>query len=148
MPHRTIDDVIQSQSLLTANPTAAVSSVIERMNQANVGSILIVDEVDSLMGIFTERDALTRVLGQNLDPKTTPVSEVMSAETITLESSQPLMYAFFLMQENGFRHIPILRQGKPVGVISLRDMMSVDLAQLEDVLNRKNALSEVIGFGG
>ena len=148
MPHRTIQDILRHQTLLTTNPSTTVSEAIHQMNRARVGSILIVDELEVLLGIFTERDVLTRVLGKDLDPKTTALADVMSQGPITVDLAQPLMYAFFLMQEHGFRHIPILNQGKPVGIISLRDMMSVDLAQLEDVLTRKTDISEVIGFGG
>ena len=148
MNHRTIQDIIQNQTLVTTQPSTVVSEAIGRMNQAGVGAIVIVDDSDALIGIFTERDVLTRVLGQDLDPKTTPLAEVMSKRPIALDVSRPLMYAFVLMQENGFRHIPIVKGEKAIGIISLRDMMSVDLAELENILKRKDDLSEVISFGG
>jgi CBS domain-containing protein len=80
-----------------------------------------------LDGIFTERDALNRVLAARLDPDATPLGEVMTREPITLSPQTPVTEALRLMSEIGFRHIPIVEQEEVHGIISLRDFVGVEL---------------------
>ncbi len=87
--------------------------------------MLILDDGDRLAGIFTERDALLRVLAEGLDPAATPVSEVMTPEPETLTPLQTVRSAMHLMVSGGLRHVPIVPVGgRPTGVVSARDVVA------------------------
>jgi CBS domain-containing protein len=110
---------------LVARPEASIADAIRIMREGRHGSVLIVDRADGdrLVGIFTERDVLLRVWGSGLDITTTPVSMVMTPEPVTLPEEAPLSQAIDLMAVRGFRHIPIVRSGSPVGFLSVRGIL-------------------------
>jgi CBS domain-containing protein len=116
---------IDSVSRLNPNPPLqiapadSVAEAVARMRQANVGCILVC-EGDRLAGIFTERDLLRRVLASGR-PLTVAVSEVMTADPVTVEAKDPVGVAVRRMEEGGYRHLPVLdERGKPVGVLSVK----------------------------
>jgi CBS domain-containing protein len=81
------------------------------------------------MGIFTERDAVFRVIAKGLDPTTTRLADVMTVEPITLSPEKSYGHALLLMQENGFRHVPVVQNGVPIGIISSRNAMDPEMEQ-------------------
>ncbi|MDO8462400.1 MAG: CBS domain-containing protein [Deltaproteobacteria bacterium] len=93
---------------------------IEKMNQSKIGCLLVMDG-DKLQGIITERDILFKVLGQK--KLTSPISEVMTTTPDTLEEDDSIAYALNKMSVRGYRHIPILKEGKASGIISIRDIL-------------------------
>jgi len=130
MPQRSIRDIIQHQTLLTATAQITVRDACQRMAEARVGAILVVEK-DQLTGIFTERDALNRVLAQGLDPDTTPLARVMTGEPRSVAPERPLGYALHLMHIGGYRHMPVTVAGRPVGMVSVRDALGEELLQFE-----------------
>jgi CBS domain-containing protein len=100
------------------------------MNAHNVGA-LVVMEGDTLEGIFTERDVLTRVVAQDRDPDLTPLAEVMTTSLVTLGPDDWALDALRLMSEIGFRHIPVVEHGRVFGMISLRDFVGAELQQFQ-----------------
>jgi len=110
---------------LVARADATIADAIRIMREGRHGSVLIVDRAggDRLLGIFTERDVLLRVWGSGLDITTTPVGMVMTPEPATLPEDAPLSEAIHLMAVRGFRHIPIVRSGTPVGFLSVRGIL-------------------------
>ncbi len=94
----------------------------------NVGAVLVV-EGERLLGIFSERDVVFRVIAKGLDAKATLLSEVMTVDPKTLEPGKTYGHALLLMQENGFRHVPVVENGKPIGIISSRNAMDPDLEE-------------------
>jgi len=107
--------------LLSVTPTTAVSEAVKTMNDANVGAVVVLDQ-RKLAGIFTERDVLTRVVGAGRDPRTTPVSEVMTSEVRSVEPATPVEAALQLMSERRHRHVPVLQGGEVQGMISMGDI--------------------------
>jgi len=94
------------------------------MREGRHGSVLVVDpRRDNLVGIFTERDVLIRVWGAGLDVNTTPVHRVMTPDPVALKEDDIVAYAIHLMGVRGFRHIPIVRDGHPVGFVSVRGIL-------------------------
>lgn len=130
MPQRTIREVIRGQHMLTASEESTVRQAVRRMVDTQVGAILVI-RGGLLIGIFTERDALTRVLAHGLDPDTTPVALVMTPEPRTVTAERPLSYALHLMHTCGFRHLPVVDNGRPVGMISVRDALDSELIQFK-----------------
>jgi CBS domain-containing protein len=105
-----------------------VSNAAKLMRTKSLGALLVVED-GHLVGIFTERDALFRVLAPGLDAHTTTLREVMTADPITLGPEKTYGHALIVMHENGFRHIPVVEDGKAIGIISSRDAMDPDMQE-------------------
>jgi CBS domain-containing protein len=109
------------------------------MKQRNVGSVLVLDD-GRLAGIFTERDALFRVLAAARDPATTTLGEVMTPQPQTMHPDEPFVRALRVMHEGKFRHLPVVEFGRPLGVVSVRDALDDDLVELRwDLEQREEA---------
>ncbi len=146
MPRRLIADIISGRTLITGHKNDTVRDACRVMAQNRIGALLVV-EGDRLAGIFTERDALNKVLAAGLDPDETKVAQVMVADLQTIRPSKPLAYALHMMAEGGFRHVPVLDdQGRPVGMVSARDALGADLVELERELKRQEQLESSIGY--
>ena len=123
-----IKNLMERKKFLTASPETTVSNAAKSMASKNVGAVLVVQD-ERLVGIFSERDVVFRVIAKGLDAKTTLLSEVMTADPKTLEPGKSYGHALLLMQENGFRHVPVVEDGKPIGIISSRNAMDPDLEE-------------------
>jgi CBS domain-containing protein len=107
---------------LTVSPRTTVAEVLRLMVARAVGCVIVGDE-QTLVGIFTERDALVKL---NVDVEALghhPVSEFMTASPETIAHDAPIAFALHKMDIGGYRHIPVLTDGKPTGVISVRDIL-------------------------
>jgi CBS domain-containing protein len=125
---QTIKNVMDPNRFLTAAPDQTVSDASSMMQTRNVGAVLVIAD-GKLMGIFTERDAVFRVIAKGLDPTTTRLADVMTVEPITLSPEKSYGHALLLMQENGFRHLPVVQNGVPIGIISSRNAMDPEMEQ-------------------
>ena len=123
-----IRSVMERKKFITVAPDTTVSQAARLMAAKNTGAVLIV-EGDQLTGIFTERDVVFRVIAPGLDPKETVLREVMTANPKTLGPTQSYGHALVIMQENGFRHVPVVEQGHAIGIISSRNAMDPDLEE-------------------
>ncbi|MCK0507845.1 MULTISPECIES: CBS domain-containing protein [Aromatoleum] len=143
MPRRRIRDVIEHQSILTAPRDISVREATRRMAQAGVGAIMITD-AERLVGIFTERDALVRVLAAGLDAESVRLDQVMTASPQTAMPDIPLGHALHMMYDGGFRHIPIVDNGRPIGMVSARDALGQELVAFEVELERRDAITDLL----
>jgi CBS domain-containing protein len=116
------------KKFFTSDPSASVSEAAKLMRAKNLGALLVVTN-GRLVGIFTERDALYRVLAQGLDPGVTTLGDVMTPDPVTLGPERTYGHALLVMYENGFRHIPVVEDGQAVGIISSRNAMDPDLEE-------------------
>jgi CBS domain-containing protein len=117
--------------------TATVDEAIQRMLVRRQPGVLIVDDEGRLAGIFTERDIVTRVVGQGLDPRRTPLSAVMTANPEALRAGDRVAYAVHCMSVAGYRTVPLVdAERRPIGVVTVSDVIQW-LANLfpEAVLN-------------
>ena len=112
--------------LVAVHPGTSVADTIRAMNQQHTGCAVIADEATGeLVGIFTERDVLTRVAVRPLDPERTPVAEVMTRDPDTLPAEASVAFALRQMTVEGYRNIPLVDAGRrPVGVIAVRDIVA------------------------
>ncbi|MCK6412559.1 MAG: CBS domain-containing protein [Azonexus sp.] len=146
MPRRMISQVIAGQTLLTASPATSVRAAAEAMAERRVGAVLVL-EAGRLAGIFTERDALTKVLAAGLDADATSLVQVMVANPQTIAADKPLAYALLMMVDGGFRHVPVVdAAGVPIGMVSARDALGQDMVELERDLDRLSELEKSIGY--
>jgi CBS domain-containing protein len=143
MPNRKISDVIRNQKILCADAALSVRDAASRMAAERVGSLLIVAH-GRLAGIFTERDLLNRVVAPGLDPERTRLAEVMTRDPQTIAPDRPISHALHMMYEGGFRHMPVVEDGKPLGMISIRDALGAELTEFESELQRRDTLTEIM----
>jgi CBS domain-containing protein len=102
-------------------PGDRLAQVVERMNAHKIGSVLVM-EGERLVGIFTERDVLVRVVAAKRDPETTLVGDVMTKDPMTIEPSVTVQEAMRLITDKRFRHLPVAERGKVVGMVSIGDL--------------------------
>jgi CBS domain-containing protein len=131
-----IREVMQRKEALSLPPETTVSEAAELMAAKKIGAAMVVER-ERLIGIFTERDALFRVLARGLDARTTRLAEVMTAEPLTVGPNSSYGYALIMMQENGFRHAPVVDNGKPIGIVSSRNAMDPELEEFVSEANRR-----------
>jgi len=144
MPHRLIETLIQHQRIVTIQMTSTVTETARLMQQCNIGAIMVVAE-GRLSGIFTERDALFRVLAQGRDPQTTVLGEVMTQDPETITPDKPFGHALHMMYEGGFRHVPVVEDGIPIGIVSARDVLGPELEEFACDLQRRGHIAESLG---
>ncbi len=131
MPTRVISNIIAGRPLVSGTQDMTVRAACRLMAEKKIGALLIVDNSRSV-GIFTERDALNKVLAGGLDPDSTKVVQVMVRDPQTIRDDKPLGYALQFMADGGFRHVPVVdANGVPLGMVSARDALGQDMVQLE-----------------
>lgn len=145
MTQRPIRSLIGKQKILTATSEIAVAEAARLMKKHRVGAVMVVDGKGHLAGIFTERDALYRVLAEGRDPKATRLAEVMTPHPQTLTSDKPFGLALVMMYEGGFRHVPVVENGKPVGMVSARDSLGPELQEFVSEIERRKHIGEILG---
>jgi len=131
-----IKNLMKPKKLLTAPPDMVVGEAARRMAAKNTGAVLVVENA-SLVGIFTERDAVFRVLAKGLDANTTPLRAVMTPDPATLGPSSSYGHALLLMHEKGFRHVPVVDGDHVLGMVSARNAMDPDLEEFVSEARRR-----------
>lgn len=123
-----IRSVMEQKKLVTTAPETTVAQAAKLMVKRNVGAVMIVED-ERLIGIFTERDAVFRVIAKGRDTQTTTLAEVMTKSPRTVEPERTFGYGLLMMHENGFRHLPVIENGKPIGIISARNALDPDMEE-------------------
>jgi CBS domain-containing protein len=131
-----VGSVMQRRMLLKAPPETLVSKAAKLMADKNVGAVMVV-EGDHLVGIFTERDIVFRVVAQGLDARKTRLADVMTPAPDTVDPDKPFGYALLRMHERGFRHLPVIRDSKLVGIVSSRSAMDPELEEFSSEARRR-----------
>jgi CBS domain-containing protein len=124
-------EIIRDQKPLTLPPAATVSQACAAMYARKVGAVLVVDGEHHLLGIFTGRDAV-RLLAEGTDAKKTPVEAVMTKKPTTLGPKATAMEALLLLNDAGFRHLPVVEGGRVVGIVSRYDFRAREQARFDD----------------
>jgi CBS domain-containing protein len=137
-----IGEVIEGRPLFHVVPSDSVRSVARQMSDRNIGCIAVIDG-GRLVGIFSERDVLTRVVAEGRNPEETPVETVMTKEIIVADPSEGVNDALQKMHERNFRHLPVVKGGNLIGMISIRDLLQVDG---ETNLARATFLNELVTY--
>ena len=114
----------QIQELIAVPASAMVSEAVSRMSDKGVGAILIQNSPNTVDGIFTERDLMTRVVNAGRDAKTTAIGTVMSSQVRRVEEWTSIEDALSLMVVHGYRHLLVEEASKIKGIVSIRDLMA------------------------
>lgn len=129
-----VPHAILGQELVTFASATSVREAVKEMAARRIGAAMVVDD-DKLVGIFTERDVLTRVVAADRDPAATPLAEVMTANPDTIKASDAVVLALEIMSKRGYRHLPVVEGDKLVGIVSIRDLYRTIKEQMdEDIL--------------
>ena len=129
---RKLRDIILEQHPLIMNETASVSAACESMRESQAGSVLVTGDTGRLVGIFTGRDAVCRVLAEGRDAVGTRLAQVMTPNPATLSPEQTAIDALRLMWDGGFRHVPLVANGRILGVVSRGDFKGLEQARHDD----------------
>ena len=139
MSLRSLRSIIAGQPPAVAPKTATVLEAAILMKEKSKGALLVVDGT-KLTGIFTERDALFRVIAAGRDAATTTLADVMTPQPQTMHPDEPFVRALRVMHEGKFRHLPVVEFGRPLGIVSVRDALDDDLVELRwDLEQREEA---------
>jgi len=132
MTERQMSDMVSHQNPVMLPPTATVTQACQCMRDRRVGAVLITEGDRRLVGIFTGRDAVCRVLAEGKSVAKTTLAEVMTPDPDTIPPRRTAIEALRLMQDGGYRHLPVVDKGKVVGVVSRGDFRGLEQARLDE----------------
>ena len=131
MTNRSIAFIVRDQHPVTLSKGDTVQHACQRMWQRKVGAVLVTDGKGMLCGIFTGRDAV-RAMGEAKDPAVTRLSAAMTPDPQTIAPESTAIDALRMMSDCGFRHLPVVKDKKVVGIVSRGDFKGMELDRLED----------------
>ena len=132
MSMRYMSEMVSHQNPLTLPPSASVQEACACMRDRRVGAVLVTEGERRLVGIFTGRDAVGRVMAEGRDAATTQLAQVMTPRPDTMPPGRTAIEALRLMQDGGYRHLPVVEHGKVVGVVSRGDFRGLEQARLDE----------------
>jgi|SRR5690606_19432671 CBS domain-containing protein len=132
MTQRKMSDLIRDQQPVALPPSATVQEACRRMRDRRVGAVLVTDAEGRLLGIFTGRDAVSRVLADNRPADTTTLETVMTRQPDSIGPATTAIEALRRMQDGGYRHLPIVDGGRVVGIVSSGDFRGLEKARLDE----------------
>lgn len=112
----------KGHAVTSVPPTASVADAVQIMNHFHIGAVVVTDKRRQLLGIFTERDVLNRIVACELDPKTTPVQAVMSTKLVSATPATTVEEAMAMFMDRRVRHLPVVEHDVVVGMISIGDI--------------------------
>ncbi len=130
MQRKIIPDVVHDQALVHLAADGTVQEAAGLMRERNVGAILIIED-GRLLGIFTERDMVHRVVAEGRNPEESALGAVMTQGPDTAAPDMTALDALRLMQDGGYRHLPVVSRGKVAGIVSRRDFAGIEKMQLD-----------------
>lgn len=116
-------DALRRHEPVIVPPDRKVIDVIASLVLHQDGCAVVVDLKGRPVGVFSERDLLLRVAGKGVELLDRPVEEFMTRDPVTIESDAPIAYALHQMDIGGYRHLPVVRDGRPVGMVSIKDIL-------------------------
>ena len=141
-----IRNIMEQKEVLIASPNTSVSTAAKLMAKNQVGAVMVVEN-KRLIGIFTERDAVFRVIAKDCNTETTRLADVMTTTPKTVTPDDSFGYALLLMQENGFRHVPVIENSQPIGIVSGRNALDPELEEFEPEIQRRKQIQRQSGGG-
>lgn len=140
---RMIREIIEGQEVFTAPVDMTVADVAQGMRARKVGAVLVVQD-DRLVGVFTERDALWRVVAEGRDTRATKLADVMTKNPKTVGPDEAFARGLHIMYEGRFRHVPVVQDGRPIGVVSARDALGPELEDFVLEMLRQDQARDVL----
>ncbi len=133
---------LMKTEMVTAHPEESVANVALRMRDNQVGAVLVV-HLGTLTGLFTERDLLTRVVAEGLDPASTRVGQVATTNPVSVEHDTHLRRCVELLNDHHIRHLPVMAGQTPVGILGARDLLGFVVGKLERLVDDQRYRDEL-----
>jgi len=133
-----ICDLIKDQDMYQGELSHTVLETVRAMVERNIGAVPII-HAGKLVGIFSERDLMRRVVAEGRDPRATCMAEVMTDDPLVVGTGEDLDTCLALMRRHGFRHLPVCHEGNLIGIVSLRDILLHDLNEKDDEMRMMRA---------
>jgi len=133
-----ICDLIKNQDTYQADIGQTVLETVRAMVERNIGAVPVLHN-GQLVGIFSERDLMKRVVAEGRDPRSTSLAQVMTDDPLTISLNEELGNCMSVMRRNNFRHLPVCHEGKLVAMVSLRDILLQDLTDKDDEVRMMRA---------
>jgi CBS domain-containing protein len=129
---RKMSDIVKDKDPIALPPSATIREACQRMRDHRVGAVLVTDGDRRLLGIFTGRDAVHRVLAEGKSAAHTTLADVMTPDPDTIPTDKIAIEALRLMEDRRYRHLPIVDDGKVVGIVSRFDFSGIELDRLDE----------------
>ncbi len=139
MHRKIIPDVVREQNICELPENSTVYEAARQMAECDVACVVVTNEDGLLQGVVTERDVTRRLVSQGLDPKSATLKEIMTKSPDTLAPGDTAGDALELMRVRNFRHLPVVDNGKIVGMVSLRDLYATVKSELEEDIKETTA---------
>ncbi|MCX7797183.1 MAG: CBS domain-containing protein [Melioribacter sp.] len=124
---KSIKEKVLSKKILTVKSGTSIYDTVLFMAEHNIGLVPVLDDNGRLLGVFSERDLVRRVIAKNLDLKETSVDSVMSKDLVLADINETYEECLKKMKDRGTRHILVIENEKLVGILSIRDLLEIDL---------------------
>lgn len=131
---KTIKDLISSRELKFVKSGSKIIDIVKYMSERNIGLVPVLEEDGKLIGVFSERDLVRRVISKGLDLEKTIVNEVMSTNLTFAEINESYEACLKKMKDANIRHILIIENGKLVGIVSVRDILEIDIVVQKETI--------------
>lgn len=138
---KNIEQAVEHLSLLTVKESDTVAQAAKKMADNQVGCLIVLDAQDKFAGIVTERDMLAKVMTKSLSPDGMPVKDIMTTDVISCTMDTPAIKVEQIMAEHKIRHVPIIENGVPVGMVSGRDIIAYQLSTNEEMRSAAEQLA-------
>ena len=124
-----------TQDIFSASPKMTVFDAIKLMSEKNIGALLVTDG-DKIVGIFTERDYARKIALKGHSSKSTPVGDIMSSHVMYVRPSQTNEECMALMTDNRIRHLPVMDQGRLIGILSIGDLVKDVICEQKFIIDQ------------
>ena len=140
---KTVSSILGTRETFTIKSGTLVMNTVLYMAERNIGAVAVVDAKNKLVGLFSERDLMKRVVAVYKDPAKTMIDDVMTKTLMTADPTAPFDIILNKMKEMNIRHMPVVKEGELLGMVSIRDLMELEYQAKNDELNY---LSQYLGM--
>jgi len=133
----TVGSIVKNRGVFTVQRGQTVIEAVQFMVEKGIGAVAVLNE-DRLVGIFSERDLMKRIVAKGLDPQQVKIEQVMTSNLVTAHPSESYEACLAKMQSHSIRHLVIASGERLVGVISLRDLMMIDIKEKSAAIEMMN----------
>jgi CBS domain-containing protein len=135
---KTLRDIMRYGFLFTVDHDATVAEAVRIMTKNNVGIACVLDRAQ-LVGVFSERDVVQRVVDRGLDPASTPVRQVMTTDLVVADADEDYQSAIHKMDQANIRHLPVVSEGQLISMLSIRDLLRVNMEDKDAEIHHLHA---------
>lgn len=131
---KSLKELLESRPIIHVNSGAKIKEVVDYMSEKNVGLVPVLDSDNKLLGVFSERDLMRRVISKGKDLHTTTIDDVMTRSLILAGVNESYEECLKKMKEKGTRHILVIENDKLLGILSVRDLLELDIITKQETI--------------